>query len=153
MHHHRHFQKVLVGCPHICHICFMGRTPYSITVTTITMITVTSHTLRASFEPQASIKPRAPFALRASCVNNGNFIGFLSKSTRPRPQWPIWLILEKNPYFLAWFSKTSAPHRRLRFWVLSLRITGNQQNALWGRTLEDTWNFVQYCKIQGKLVV
>ena len=108
---------------------------------------------RASFEPQSSIKLHAPFALRAPCVNIGNFIGFLSKSTRPRPQWPIWLILDKNPYFWAWFSKTSAPHRRLRFWVLSLRITGNQQNALWGRTLEDTWNFVQYSKIQGKLVV
>ena len=54
---------------------------------------------RASFELQASIKLRATFALRAPGVNNGNFIGFLSKSTCPRPQWPIWSILDKNPNF------------------------------------------------------
>ena len=107
----------------------------------------------ASFEPQASIKLRAPFALRAPCVNIGNFIGFLSKSTRPRPQWPIWLIWDKNPNFWAWFSETCGPHTGLRFWVLSLRITGNKKNVHWGWALEDTWNFVQYSKIQGKSVV
>ena len=112
-----------------------------------------SQVLSLSFELRASIKLRAPFALRAPCVNIGNFIGFFSKSTRPRPQWPIWPILDKNPNFWAWFSETSAPHPRLRFWVFSLRINENQQNALWGWTLEDTWNFVQYGKIQGKLVV
>ena len=109
--------------------------------------------LRASFEPRASIKLRATFALRAPCVNIGNFIGFFSKSIHPRPQRPIWPILDKKPNFWAWFSETYAPHTGLRFWVLSLRITENQQNALWGWTLEYTWNFVQYSKIQGKSVV
>ena len=77
------------------------------------------------------------------CVNIGNFIRFFSKLTGSRPQWPKWPILDKNPNFWAWFSETSAPHQRLRFWVLSLRITENQQNAFWGWTLEYTWNFVQ----------
>ena len=71
----------------------------------------------------------------------GNFKGFLSKSTRSRPQWPKWPILDKNPNFWAWFSKTSAPL------ILSFVLKNHWESTKWPLGVGNRRN-LKFCSME-----